>query len=126
MAAVRHSKQREAIYQELRSRYDHPTAEELYASLKPGMPNLSLATVYRNLRMLAGQGNVLVLHTEAADHFDANVCPHYHFYCHHCQHIYDVDIPEIAAIDAAAKSLDEGTADGYHLMFTGRCRACSN
>ena len=53
MAAVKHSRQREAILTELRSRKDHPTAEELYLSLKPHMPNLSLGTVYRNLNMLA-------------------------------------------------------------------------
>lgn len=46
MAALKHSKQREAILAELRSRKDHPTAEDLYLTLKAEMPNLSLGTVY--------------------------------------------------------------------------------
>ena len=40
MATVKHSKQREAILSELRSRKDHPTAEDLYFTLKAEMPNL--------------------------------------------------------------------------------------
>ncbi|HAX83128.1 MAG TPA: transcriptional repressor, partial [Ruminococcaceae bacterium] len=34
MSNVKHSKQRDAILKELRSRKDHPTAEDLYLTLK--------------------------------------------------------------------------------------------
>ena len=47
MALTKRSRQREAILSELCGRTDHPTAEELYLSLKEEMPNLSLGTVYR-------------------------------------------------------------------------------
>ena len=36
MAIERRSKQREAIIENLQSRYDHPTAMELYLSVRDG------------------------------------------------------------------------------------------
>ena len=45
----KYSKQRELILNSLRNRKDHPTAEKLYLDLKNEMPELGIATVYRNL-----------------------------------------------------------------------------
>ena len=58
---MKRSVQREAILDELRSLTCHPTAEELYQRLKLSMPNLSLATVYRNLEQFSRSGLVLKL-----------------------------------------------------------------
>ena len=49
MNTTRHSPKREAILECLRSSICHPSAEWVYAQLKPRIPDLSLATVYRNL-----------------------------------------------------------------------------
>ena len=56
MAIERRSKQREAIIENLQSRYDHPTAMELYLSVREVIPNLSLGTLYRNLSQLEDCG----------------------------------------------------------------------
>lgn len=124
MAAIRKSKQREAVYDELCSRNDHPTAEELYVSLKEAFPNISLATVYRNLRMLAEMGKVNILYTDTSDHFDATVEPHYHLHCRVCDRICDLDIPPIPEIDRIASASKEGTLESYTLMFRGVCKDC--
>ena len=50
---LKHSKQRDAIEQFLATRYDHPTAETVYLNLREDYPKISLATVYRNLSLLA-------------------------------------------------------------------------
>ena len=55
----RHSKQRDAVLANLCSRCDHPTAEDIYFSLKSSMPALSLATVYRNLAALESAGKII-------------------------------------------------------------------
>ena len=52
MQQVRRSKQRDAILANLQARYDHPTAMELYLSVRQELPNLSLGTLYRNLKGL--------------------------------------------------------------------------
>ena len=49
---IRYSKQRELIFNNLKHRYDHPTAEMIYQDLKVDYPHLSLGTVYRNLNQL--------------------------------------------------------------------------
>ena len=45
MDNTRYSPKRDAILQCLRSTTCHPSAEWVYAQLKPRIPNLSLATV---------------------------------------------------------------------------------
>ena len=53
MTKTRYSKQRELIYENLKARCDHPTAEIIYTELKKDNPSLSLGTVYRNPSFLA-------------------------------------------------------------------------
>ena len=48
MPERKHSKKRDAIYECLRNTTTHPSAEWVYAQLKPTIPDLSLGTVYRN------------------------------------------------------------------------------
>ena len=39
----------------------HPTAEWLYEEVRKEIPNISLGTVYRNLRLMKEQGEILEL-----------------------------------------------------------------
>lgn len=55
---IKRSRQREAIRQCLTGRYDHPTAETVYMSIKDEFPNISLGTVYRNLSLLSDLGEI--------------------------------------------------------------------
>ena len=68
----------------------HPSAALVYREVRRRLPRVSLATVYRNLRMLAAEG----LLSERADaggmRFDGNTDPHDHFTCVACGRIYDV------------------------------------
>ena len=45
MPKTRYSKQRELIYENLKARCDHPTAEAIYSDLKKDNPGLSLGTL---------------------------------------------------------------------------------
>ena len=59
MSIVRkHSRKRDAILECLRCTTSHPTAEWVYNQLKPTIPDLSLATVYRNLAMFKAEGTI--------------------------------------------------------------------
>ena len=66
MNTTRHSPKREAILECLRSTTCHPSAEWVYAQLKPRIPGLSLATVYRNLARFRAEGTVQVIGLEKA------------------------------------------------------------
>ena len=77
MATHKHSKKRDAILECVRSTATHPTAEWVYAQLKPQIPDLSLGTVYRNLALLASLGEIQKITCEdGADRFDPNTLPH--------------------------------------------------
>ena len=53
---LKHSKQRDALLALLRSVTSHPSAEWLWSELKKDFPQMSLATVYRNLGVLCECG----------------------------------------------------------------------
>lgn len=124
MAAQKHSKQRAAILSELCSRCDHPTAEQLYADLKEKNPALSLATVYRNLRLLEKNGSVMRIVCGDADRFDGNAENHYHLTCTECGSVIDVELKNPSAINSLAKPFG-GTVKGHSLMFFGTCKNCT-
>ena len=56
MAAIKYSRQREAIKHYLASTKEHPTADTVYLHVKEDFPNISLGTVYRNLNLLTDIG----------------------------------------------------------------------
>ena len=80
--ATRYSPKREAILKCLRSTTCHPSAEWVYTQLKPQIPDLSLATVYRNLARFRSESTVQVIGcVDGEDRYDGNVAPHGHFIC---------------------------------------------
>ncbi len=77
MNTTRHSPKREAILECLRSTTCHPSAEWVYAQLKPRIPDLSLATVYRNLARFRAEGAVQVIGcVDGEDRYDGDPVPH--------------------------------------------------
>ena len=79
---IRYSKQRELIFNNLKNRYDHPTAEMIYQDLKIDYPHLSLGTVYRNLNQLVETKQIKKLDLgDTMVHYDGNIQPHMHFMC---------------------------------------------
>ena len=70
MAALKYSRQREAIKHFLVSTNSHPTADIVYMHVKEEFPNISLGTVYRNLNLLADLGEATKITTpDGADRF---------------------------------------------------------
>ena len=63
MAVRKYSRKRDAILECVRSTTEHPAAEWVYSHLKDEFPDLSLATVYRNLAMFKEEGLVESLGT---------------------------------------------------------------
>ncbi|HET7153572.1 MAG TPA: transcriptional repressor, partial [Candidatus Kapabacteria bacterium] len=86
------SKQRDAILEAVRSFNGHPTADDVYAEVRGAMPNISLGTVYRNLRLLVEDGTIseVANPTGGAVQFDKMTVPHHHFICTHCNAIIDI------------------------------------
>ena len=80
-----------AILNALQETDVHPTADWVYARLKPRYPNLSLGTVYRNLKKFCENGRAVSVGViNGQEHFDGRVDPHAHFVCKQCGAVLDV------------------------------------
>ena len=126
----KYSRQRELILQSLRNRVDHPTAEMLYADLKIQMPEIGIATVYRNLSDLCEMGEIKKLKSQiGADRFDGNKEEHIHFECNKCHEIEDIFIHDgqTKKIDNEIKRLSENIGaecESANISLFGLCKKC--
>ena len=81
--------QRKVILEYLQSVHSHPTAEEVWLAVKERLPQISLATVYRNLEWLKEKGKIREIEGRVA-RFDADLSSHCHFVCRRCGRVFDV------------------------------------
>lgn len=123
---MRYSRQRELILSEMKDRYDHPTADMLYKDLREKEPNLSLATVYRNLNQLADLGTIRRMHTtDGKTRFDGTLSPHEHMHCTHCGKVVDCP-PEFCRVLQNRILEQTGfSVSAYELFITGVCPECA-
>ena len=127
MKTAKHFKKRDAILACLRSTNEHPSADWIYAKLKPEYPDISLGTVYRNLTLFKEQGLITSLGTVGGvERFDANTDPHVHFICSSCDAV--MDLPEMTVPQELCRQAAQGTGGqvaSCQLTFTGTCSQCA-
>lgn len=122
---MRYSRQRELILQQVQSRCDHPTADDIYTAVRDESPGLSLGTVYRNLNDLAQRGVILrVTVPGQADRFDRTTHPHGHLCCRGCGRVLDVPV-EPQAIEQLWRQHTAAQVEGYALTLYGLCAECA-
>ena len=123
--SARQTIQRQIIEGELCALANHPTADEVYASVHEKHPTISKATVYRTLGKLADEGEVLrVKINNGADHFDHQTFAHYHVHCLRCGKVDDVMVSQLSGIEQSAAAVSDYAICGYTLQFDGICPAC--
>jgi Fur family transcriptional regulator, peroxide stress response regulator len=124
-AGLKLTSQRLAIYKEVISRRDHPDAEAVFSSLKPGMPSISLDTVYRTLWTLADLGLIGTLGPRRESRrFDGNLEPHHHFICLRCGATVDFRSPELGSLRLPAALSSLGEIVGAQVEVKGYCARC--
>lgn len=125
MAAIKYSRQREAIKDFLMTRSDHPTADVIYQNIKLTYPKISLGTVYRNLALLSEMGEILKITAgDGKEHYDGDVRPHNHFVCKDCGCVIDMHMDSIDHILDTARQGFNGQIEGYTTIFYGTCHSC--
>ena len=121
-----HSKKRDAIYQTLAATDTHPSAEWIYLQLKDRIPDLSLGTVYRNLKLFQQEGRIISVATvKGTERFDANTHPHTHLLCRCCGAVVDLHLVKLP--EEVREQVREETGslpEGWDLNFYGCCREC--
>ncbi len=103
----------------------HPSAVQLYETIKTRFPTMSQATVYKTLALLKDMNQVLEIDLRDDSHYDGNRPePHSHLICIHCKKIvdgeYDIDLVSVGKLEEAS---------GYQIIrsqivFYGLCADC--
>ena len=130
-AGLKMTPQRMAIVREVAADESHPSAQELFDRLRPGMPTMSFATVYNTLAALcaAGLGTSLSL-APGSTRFDPNMHAHDHVVCDRCGAVRDVVEPvaprPLPATQALAKTAPGFTVRVVEQIFRGLCLDCAS
>lgn len=107
---------------------DHPTAAQVYEEVRKNYPQISLGTIYRNLNIMAEDGEIMRLpFSGSPDHFDQNPAEHYHIVCSHCGRIFDTDgIPQelLVELDEAVQDCTGVEVQSRRMIFYGICISC--
>ncbi len=119
-------RKRNAILEVLRGTDTHPSAEMVHEMLQAEHPDISLATVYRNLYRFKSQGLIQSVATvRGIERFDANTDPHVHFICAGCDAILDlhqIEVPEV--LNSSVEKTSGCHVQSCQLSFTGLCSNC--
>jgi len=103
----------------------HPSASQLYTTIKRQFPTMSQATVYKTLALLKDMNQVLEIDLHNDSHYDGNRPePHPHLICSKCNCIVD---GELAIDPGEIRKLEQ--ASGFSIIrsqiaFYGLCPDC--
>ena len=124
MALQRNTVQLAKITECLKGVKTHPTAETVYCALKDELPGVTLATVYRNLHKLAGNGSILKFKSGNEFRFDGDTSMHQHCICNGCGSVmdyFDESISKSALKKFASPSFSPSSVN---ILYNGTCRKC--
>ena len=125
---TKHFKKRDAILECLMSTDTHPSADMVHAMLQEAHPDISMATVYRNLALFRKQGSIIsVGNVNGTERYDGNTAPHIHFVCEGCDAV--LDLHQIKVPDSLAEEVEKLSGcrvTGCQLTFSGLCGCCKN
>jgi Fur family peroxide stress response transcriptional regulator len=117
--------QREAVFQVIQEREDHPTASEIFEAARRRLPTISYATVYNSLRYLKETGLVQeISFGDSASRYDGITERHDHAICNDCGKLVDFDLPDADRLMQAAARKSRFQAESVHLTLRGLCPDC--
>jgi Fur family ferric uptake transcriptional regulator len=127
VSATRNTAQRREVIGVLSRVQGFISAQELHALIERDGGRIALATVYSQLKALAGSGDVDVVMTDRGESLYRRCVVdthHHHLACRHCGATIEFDAPEL---EAWARQLAEryGYYDLHHVLeLNGICAAC--
>ena len=117
--------QREAVYEVIRERHDHPTAGDIFEAARKRLPGISYATVYNSLRYLKDAGLVHeISFGDSSSRYDGVMERHDHAICNQCGKLVDLDMPEAAKLMPAAARKSRFRPQSVHFTLRGVCPDC--
>ena len=117
--------QRVAIYKELLSSLEHPSAIMIYKKVSEYYPNISLDTVNRTLLTFHKIGLAKAVGgTGDPKRFDPNLEPHHHFRCVSCGEIIDFRDEFYDALEIPAEIKEKFVVLEKKVHLEGFCDQC--
>jgi Fur family transcriptional regulator, peroxide stress response regulator len=84
--------QRQVIYEAVVAMPGHYSPENVYAEVRRRTPCISLATVYKNLRLFVEHGLLREVSPHASTLLvEGNLEPHHHLVCTRCKTVQDIE-----------------------------------
>jgi len=125
MEAKRNTVQRQLIYSAVKELDIHASAEQVFEHVASKNSTISKATVYRNLSLMAGCGEIICIgNFDGIRHFDHNCHRHYHYICRACKKIFDVEGDFSDICDRARDTVRGFDVEDYNISFSGICWKC--
>ena len=123
--STRNTKQKRAVWGAFEEAQRPLSPLEVHQAVSRSLPSVSLATVYRILRSLEEEGNIVSVSLPGApDRYETRACAerhHHHFFCDHCAKVFD--------IPGCGLKVDSHLAPGFlvrahEVVLYGRCGEC--
>lgn len=123
---VRITETRKAVVAYIISSSEHPSAEKIYNDLLPYFPNISLATVYNNLKLLLEEGFVTEIKrtNDHTTYYDFLGHEHLNIICETCGKITDFMDIEIPSLQKEAHQQTGYTITKQVVSIYGICPDC--
>jgi len=125
------TEQRLAIFAALASSRAHPGAEEIFLAVRKKLPQLSLATVYKNLEALRAAGAVSDVNTlheqgryEAALPGAGAGRPHHHLVCVSCKKVTDLHDERFDSLRVSPSKTQGFDVRAVRVQVEGLCPRC--
>lgn len=117
--------QRREILKTVLERVDHPSADQVYETVKERIPALSRTTVYRVLDTLVELGVIRRLHHAGTGaRFDGTIRRHHHLVCRKCGCVIDIETSRLDGLRVPPSDRQGFEIEDYSVHFIGLCREC--
>lgn len=117
--------QRIAVYHYLVDIESHPSAEDIHNELYEKFPTMSLATVYKSLKVLTEVDLISEINLgEGNFRYDAIVEDHPHIKCTVCGKVEDIEGVPMEILNNEIKKHTDYDISGNKLYFFGVCKEC--
>ena len=124
MQTIRNTKQKEYVLNNLKNRYDHPSAKQIATDAANGSVSIGTTSVYRILNGLVEEGKINKIVTkDNVTHYDYDRQDHIHLVCNHCGKIFDLNPQEVFK-DANILSKHDFNIQLQDVTLYGTCANC--
>ncbi len=104
----------------------HVTSEQLIQFIKNNDSEISLASIYRNVKKLFDEKRIRKVKVGEIEVYETVKAKHYHYICRCCGHITDIQRTELPFNLAKMRSINGDDINDCDLVLYGICHTCKN